>query len=313
MNETALRFDHTTKTYGQQTVLNDVVLDIPHGEVMALIGHNGAGKTTMMKLLLGLIRPTTGSVRVMGVDPASYASLEGKYSIGFLPELVAFQQAMTGLEVMNFYARLKRTDLARNEVLLERVGLSDVTRNRIKTYSKGMRQRLGLAQALLGEPRIMLLDEPTSGLDPALRRSFYSIISELKAAGVTVLLSSHALSELEMHVDKIAIMNNGQLMATGSLDQLRQQARMPVRIRVCTQDVLASDIASRLDGVVVSQINGHMVEFSCAPADKMILIRRIVNLGVAVTDMEIELPSLDQLYSHYRGETENNIVGGAPS
>ncbi len=303
MSEPALTFEHTTKTYDRQTVLNDVMLSIPRGEVIALVGHNGAGKTTMMKLLLGLIRPTSGRVRVMGADPASRASLDSKYTLGFLPELVAFQQAMTGLEVMNFYSRLKRTGLARNGELLERVGLSDAANNRIKTYSKGMRQRLGLAQALLGEPKIMLLDEPTSGLDPALRRSFYTIISELKSSGVTIMLSSHALSELETHVDKIAIMNEGQLMATGSLDQLRQQAHMPVRIRVRTQDVSASHIADLLDGTTVSQINGRMVEFSCEPKDKMILIRRIAKLGIAVTDMEIELPSLDQLYSHYRGET----------
>ncbi|MBT4889997.1 MAG: ABC transporter ATP-binding protein [Rhodospirillales bacterium] len=302
MTTTALSFENTTKVYGKYTALKDVVLNIPQGEIMALVGHNGAGKTTMMKLLLGLIRPTSGSVRVMDVDPASSASSTVKRSLGFLPETVAFQHAMTGIEVMNFYGRLKRTDLSRNADLLDRVGLADAARNRVKTYSKGMRQRLGLAQALLGDPKVMLLDEPTSGLDPALRRSFYDTISALKAEGVTVLLSSHALTELEIHVDKVAIMNKGQLMATGNLDELRANAHMPVRIRVRSSDVSASDIASQLGGAEVSQINGHMVEFACSAQDKMILIRRIAELGVAVTDMEIELPSLDQLYSHYRHE-----------
>ena len=302
MTTPALAFENVTKTYGSHTVLRDVVLSIPHGEVMALVGHNGAGKTTMMKLLLGLVRPTSGIVRVMDMDPASSTSSAAKHNLGFLPETVAFQQAMTGIEVLNFYGRLKRTDLRKNAELLARVGLAEASRNRVKTYSKGMRQRLGLAQALLGDPKIMLLDEPTSGLDPALRRSFYDTISDLKDAGVTVLLSSHALTELEIHVDKVAIMNRGQLMATGTLDELRSNAHMPVRIRVRSRDVSANDIASRLGGAEVSQINGHMVEFTCTPENKMILVRRIAELGVAVTDMEIELPSLDQLYSHYRHE-----------
>ncbi len=299
----ALALENTSKVYGRHTVLNDVVMDIPQGEVMALVGHNGAGKTTMMKLFLGLIRPTSGTVRVMGIDPASSTSSAAKHNLGFLPETVAFQQGMTGVEVLNFYARLKRTDISRNTELLERVGLADAARDRVKTYSKGMRQRLGLAQALLGEPKVMLLDEPTSGLDPSLRRSFYNTISTLKNGGVTVLLSSHALTELEAHVDKVAIMNNGRLMATGRLDDLRNDARIPVRIRVRSHDISASDIAARLNGAKISQINGYMVEFACSPEDKMILVRRIAELGVAVTDMEIEVPSLDQLYNYYRYET----------
>ncbi len=310
MTQVALSFDQTTKIYGQHTVLSDVNLQIPEGEIMALIGHNGAGKTTMMKLLLGLIQPTKGKVQVMGLDPACKTSTETKRNLGFLPETVAFQQAMTGVEVLNFYARLKRTDLARNVELLERVGLLDASKDRVKTYSKGMRQRLGLAQALLGAPKVMLLDEPTTGLDPALRRSFYDMVATLKSSGVTVLLSSHALTELETYVDKVAIMDKGCLMATGNLAELRHNARMPVRIRVRSNEVSSSDIANRLAGATVSQINGHSVEFVCDPQDKMYLFRRIAELGVDVTDMDVELPSLDQLYSYYRNEVNK---GEAPS
>jgi len=297
-----LQFDAACKAYDGTTVLDDVSLNVDEGKVVALVGHNGAGKTTMMKLLLGLIRPCSGAVKILGLDPAGPDGADAKRNLGFLPETVAFQQAMTGLEVLNFYARLKQVDLRANVELLERVGLADAANSRVKTYSKGMRQRLGLAQALLGSPRVMLLDEPTTGLDPALRRAFYDMLSELRLDGVTVLLSSHALSELEPRVDKLAIMNQGKLMASGTLPELRSAARIPVRIRLHTQDGTASHIADQLGDADVSRINGRTVEFTCASEEKMILVRRISELGGTVEDLEIELPTLDQLYAHYRDE-----------
>lgn len=300
MTDAALSFDHASKLYDGHTALADVVLSIAPGETLALVGHNGAGKTTMMKLLLGLIRPTTGAVRVLGLDPAGPDGVDAKRALGFLPETVAFQQAMTGMELMNFYARLKRTDLSANAALLEKVGLGAAAERRVKTYSKGMRQRLGLAQALLGNPRLMLLDEPTSGLDPATRRQFYETISDLRDDGVTVLMSSHALSEFESHVDRIAIMSAGHLMAAGTLSELRQEADMPVQIRLRTRDGAAADIASRLGGANVTRVNGSTIEFSCSPDGKMDLVRQVTDMGVTVEDMEIDLPSLDQLYRHYR-------------
>lgn len=302
MTKATLQFERAGKTYDGNTVLDNVSLDVNQGTAVALVGHNGAGKTTMIKLLLGLIRPSSGRVRILGLDPAGPDGAKAKHNLGFLPETVAFQQAMTGLEVLNFYARLRRADLKANTELLERVGLADVARQRVKTYSKGMRQRLGLAQALLGTPRVMLLDEPTSGLDPTLRRGFYDILSDLKQNGATVLLASHALSELESRVDKVAIMNKGKLIANGSISELRSAAKIPVRIRLRTRDGTAGAIAERLGGADVSQVNGQTVEFSCAPEDKMMLVRRVSELGVAIEDMEIELPTLDQLYSHYRSE-----------
>ncbi len=302
MTMATLQFEGAGKTYDGKTVLDDVSLNINEGSVVALVGHNGAGKTTMMKLLLGLIRPCSGQVRVLGLDPAGPEGSEAKRNLGFLPETVAFQQAMTGLDVLNFYARLKRADLNANRTLLARVGLADAAGQPVKTYSKGMRQRLGLAQALLGAPRVMLLDEPTTGLDPALRRSFYDTLSALKREGVTVLLSSHALSELESRIDKVAIMNNGKLIASGTLSELRNQARVPVRIRLRTRDGQANEIANQLSGAEISRVNGQIVEFVCAPEEKMVLVRRVSELGVAIEDMEIDLPTLDQLYSHYRND-----------
>lgn len=302
MTMATLQFKGAGKTYDGKTALENVTLDVAEGALVALVGHNGAGKTTMMKLLLGLAHPTSGNVSVLSIDPAGPDGAEAKRNLGFLPETVSFQQAMTGLEVLNFYARLKHADLGENMELLAKVGLADAAKHRIKTYSKGMRQRLGLAQALLGSPKVMLLDEPTSGLDPALRREFYDNLSTLKQDGTTILLSSHALTELESRIDKVAIMNAGKLMASGTLAELRSEAQIPVRIRLRTKDGVASEIAERLGGADIRRINGRTVEFACSPEDKMILVRQVSELGVAIEDMEIELPTLEQLYSHYRDE-----------
>jgi len=302
MSEATLQFIDAGKTYGGKVVLDDVSLTIEQSSVVALVGHNGAGKTTMMKLLLGLIRPSRGQVKVLGADPAGPDGVESRRHLGFLPETISFQGAMTGLDAMNFYARLKRVDLKQNMELLDRVGLADAARMRIKTYSKGMRQRLGLAQAMLGEPKVLLLDEPTTGLDPQLRRRFYDTLSKLKNDGATILLSSHALSELETRIEKVAIMKNGRLIANGSLHDLRNKANIPVRMRLLTRDGSADEIANQLAGVDINLVNGRTVEFSCAAKDKMMILRRVSEIGVAVEDVEIQLPSLDQLYSHYRDE-----------
>ncbi len=302
MTMATLQFECVGKTYDGNTVLDNVSLDVREGTAVALVGHNGAGKTTMIKLLLGLILPSSGRVRILGLDPAGPDGAEAKRNLGFLPETVAFQQAMTGLEVLNFYARLKRADRKANMELLGRLGLADVAKQRVKTYSKGMRQRLGLAQALLGTPRVMLFDEPTTGLDPSLRRGFYDILSDLKQDGATVLLASHALSELESRVDRVAIMNKGKLIACGTISELRGAAKIPVHLCLRTRDGTAGAIADRLGGADISQVNGQTVKFTCAPEDKMMLVRRVSELGVAIEDMEIELPTLDQLYSHYRDE-----------
>src|SRR6188472_4034629 len=157
-----------TKSYRKVHALTEFSCSLDEGETVALVGHNGAGKTTLIKLMLGLIRPSAGAVRVLGEDPAA-GEFAARRRLGYLPENVSFNAALTGHETLAFYARLKREPAKAVAVLLERVGLTHAANRRVGTYSKGMRQRLGLAQALLGRPRVLLLDEPTTGLDPALR------------------------------------------------------------------------------------------------------------------------------------------------
>ena len=168
--------------------------------------------------------------------------------IGYLPENLALYPALTGAETLNFYARLKRGTTAGNAELLDRVGLAAAVDRRVKTYSRGMRQRLGLAQALLGAPRALFLDEPTTGLDPASRKDFYAILRELRRDGAMVLLSSHALAELEGQVDRVVVMNRGKKVADGDIAQLRGLAAIRPRIRfrpVALRRFRGLDAASR--------------------------------------------------------------------
>jgi Cu-processing system ATP-binding protein len=298
----AVAFDQVGKRYGDITAVEQVDLAVAAGESLALLGHNGAGKTTLLKLMLGLIRPSSGRVRVLGVDPAGGDGARGRRETGFLPEHVAFDAAMSGLELLRFYARLKRSAGTQCLELLERVGLAEAARRRVRTYSKGMRQRLGLAQALLGAPRLLLLDEPTGGLDPASRQRFYEILRDLSARGSTVILSSHLLTELEQRTDRLVILDRGRVVASGTLDELRARARLPERFRVAVANGKAEEVSRQLAGAVdLALVNGSSLSFSCLPEAKMPIVRRLVELGPLVEDLNMVSPSLEDVYASFVG------------
>ncbi|MGQ9366677.1 ABC transporter ATP-binding protein [Azospirillum sp. ST 5-10] len=290
-----------TKRYGAQTAVRGVDLALEAGECVALVGHNGAGKSSLIKLMLGLTTPSEGRIRVLGEDPAGSAAAGVRRRIGFLPESIAFQPAMTGRECLDFYARLKGVPVAGNPALLERVGLAaEAALRRVGTYSKGMRQRLGLAQALLGGPRVLFLDEPTTGLDPALRQSFYEIVRDLRDGGTTILLCSHALTELEGQADRVVVMNRGRKVAEGSLATLRTLAQLPVRIRLTLPDEAVATLAglADLEGAAV-RLAGGVVELTCANDDKVGMLRHLACRDLDLADIEIVQPSLDEMYAHF--------------
>lgn len=293
-----------TKSYGKVPAVTDVTCSLKEGETIALVGHNGAGKTTLIKLMLGLIRPDSGMVRVLGEDPAA-GQFAARRRLGYLPENVSFNMALTGRETLSFYARLKRVPLDIVGALLERVGLAGAADRRVGTYSKGMRQRLGLAQALLGRPRVLLLDEPTTGLDPALRRSFYEIVAELRADGATVLLSSHALTELEGKADRVVIVNRGAKIADGTIEELRQIAKLPTRIRVRLADCEAGRVDDWIGRTGAwKRINGHVLEIDAQPGEKISLLRSAASTDAPVVDLDVAPPTLDELYAHFLGAQE---------
>ena len=286
-----------TRRYGKQEAVRDFDLTLRAGECVGLVGHNGAGKSTLIKIMLGLVLPSAGSVRVLGEDPAKGAAARARRELGYLPENVALQPSMTGAETLAFYARLKREPVARNATLLERVGIAAAAHRRVGTYSKGMRQRLGLAQALLGSPRALLLDEPTTGLDPALRHSFYEIIRDLRRDGAMVLLSSHALAELEGQVDRVVVMNQGRKVADGSIADLRGLAAIRPRIRLRLPCAPRAVVNGPDAWAGWSRLSEGVLELSCDETEVASALR---GLPASARDIEIVRPSLDDLYAAFQ-------------
>ncbi|PTX48225.1 Cu-processing system ATP-binding protein [Gemmobacter caeni] len=278
-----------TKQFAGVTALSDVTLSVAPGERVALLGHNGAGKSTMMKIILGLIPQTAGQVTVCSAAPGSAAA---RAQVAYLPENAAFHPALTGLEQMRHYLALRGEPATAALPLLEQVGLGAAARRRIGTYSKGMRQRVGLAQALIGSPRLLVLDEPTSGLDPVSRRDFYALLDGLAARGASILLSSHALTEVEARTDRILILSKGRLVAEGPLADLRRQAALPVALHVTPRAGAELD----LPGAVAV---GGALHLTCAQDEKLALLARITAMGDAVADLEVLPPSLEDIYSHF--------------
>jgi Cu-processing system ATP-binding protein len=294
VSDPTIRLQGVSKRYGAAAVVQGVDLAVQPGECIALVGHNGAGKSTLIKMALGLLRPSEGRVELLGKDPAGHWGVQFRRGVGFLPENVAFAPAMTGREVLSFYARLKRLPARAGDPLLERFDLADAARRRVATYSKGMRQRLGLAQALLGAPRVLFLDEPTTGLDPDSRRMVYAILDELRQAGATVLLSSHALTEIEAKADRVAVMKRARLIACGTMAELRRQADLPVRIRLQLPGGPAAYGPGILGPGMPRWLDATRVELTCANDDKIATIRRLSALA-GLSDIEIQPPTLDDL------------------
>tara|TARA_R110000868_G_scaffold162903_3_gene394782 strand:- start:267972 stop:268898 length:927 start_codon:yes stop_codon:yes gene_type:complete len=302
-NNPAILLQGVTKTYDGQNAVDDLSLDVLAGESVALLGHNGAGKTTLIKLILGLVRPDKGNIRILGREPSSPGDDKTRCQLGYLPENIAFYNGMSGAETLAFFARLKCHPLSDCARILARVGLSDAAHKRVSHYSKGMRQRLGLAQALLGNPRVLMLDEPTTGLDPELRTAFYDIVRELEEDGVTIILSSHALTELEAHTRKIVIMRKGCLIASGTIDDLRRRANLPVHIRLITRPGMGAACAEKIpEGVTCERINDHGLDLTLPSERKIDVLRHLSTTVPELDDVDIKLPSLNDLYMHFQKE-----------
>jgi Cu-processing system ATP-binding protein len=292
MSDKTLIISAASKVRGKTQVLRGVDLEVAPGERVALLGHNGAGKSTLMKMILGLTPLSGGEILIGTARPGSTLA---RRDTAFLPESVNFHPTLTGREQLTLFARLTggAADIGG---LLERVGLGEAMDNRIATYSKGMRQRLGLAQVLLGRPKLALLDEPTSGLDPLSRQDLYAIIDELAAQGTAVLIASHALTEVEAQTDRIAILRKGVKVADDTLANLSRIAGLPTRLRVLARDGQVEHIADVTGG---TRINGASVEIYCDASEKMHALRRIAAMGDTVADVEMTPPRLEDLYRYY--------------
>lgn len=292
MNEIVSAREITMK-FKALEALKQVSIDVAPGEQVALLGHNGAGKTTLFRIVLGFINPTHGTIAIAGYRAGSRAA---RGVLSYLPEQVAFPKMLTGREIVEFYARLKDAARADVQKVLQKVDLAEAADRRVDTYSKGMRQRLGLAQALVGNPGLLLLDEPTSGLDPISRQHFYELTAEVAARGGAVLLSSHGLSELEAKTDRVAILRKGELVADGPLAQLQKEANLPIRLQIRASADAVEEVHAKLGG---SRLNCASVELFCSIDDKMRTLAAVGALGTRVEDVDVSPPTLDEIYRYY--------------
>jgi Cu-processing system ATP-binding protein len=289
-----LTISRLTKRFQAVEALKDVSLALEPGKRAALLGHNGAGKSTMMKIVLGLIPFESGEVLVCGERPGSTSA---RAQVAYLPENAAFHPALTGEEQLRHYLSLRGESPRKAMELLARVGLAHAARRRIGTYSKGMRQRVGLAQTLIGRPRLLVLDEPTSGLDPVSRRDFYDLLDGLAAEGTAILLSSHVLTEVEARTDRILILSGGELVAEGTLADLRSRAALPTILLVRPAPGHAAALAAAFPKGV--QGDDGVLRLACAQSEKLPLLAGIAALGEQVADLDVIPPSLEDIYSHF--------------
>jgi ABC-2 type transport system ATP-binding protein len=283
------------KTFGSHVAVNGLDLTVSRGQVFGLLGPNGAGKTTVIKMMLGLVRPTAGSLELLGrpaTDPAARAS------VGFLPEQFRFHEWLTAREFLDFHGELYgmggEERRARIPVALDRVGLAHRAHSQLRTFSKGMLQRIGLAQAILSEPLLLILDEPTSGLDPVGRREVRDLIAELRAQGLTVLLNSHILSEIERVCDEVAILDLGKLVWQGRMNDLADE-RIEVTVELSELSDAALGAVRRLaPDVAASSGSLHFTASSAAIVSDV--VATLTSHGARIYAVRPERPSLEDLF-----------------
>lgn len=293
-----------TKRYpGGVTAVDGLTLRVPEGAVFGFLGPNGAGKTTTMRMLVGLVRPTSGRIRVLGRPPGAPAELR---RVGALIESPAFYPHLSGVDNLRLAARYAGVpDSAADRVLAE-VGLTDRARSPFRTYSLGMKQRLGVAAALLKEPSLLILDEPTNGLDPAGVSEIRELLRSLGQHGRTVLLSSHVLGEVEQVCDQIAVLNRGRLVAEGTSDELRAAlGGGELRIAADPADKAAACLRDHPGVRAVESVDGTL-RVSAAPALAAELNRTLVEAGIDVRELRTVRHSLEEAFLELTSTTGSN-------
>jgi ABC-2 type transport system ATP-binding protein len=284
--------------------LDDVTLAVRPGEIFGFLGPNGAGKTTCIRLLLGFLHPTAGTARVLGLD-VGRDSVAIRGEVGYLPGGIALYDAMTGLDLLDYLGAFYRRPPVLRERLLDGLELAarDLARP-IRDYSRGMRQKLGIIQALQHDPALAILDEPSEGLDPLMQRAFYEILDELRAAGRTVFLSSHILSEVERVCDRVAIVRRGRLVALEEIGALLARRRRAVEMRVEGAPPLLAGVPGvsgivMVDGRLRCQLEGDVRPFLAAIARS------------AVTDLTIEPARLEEAFLEFYEDGGGRTAGAA--
>ncbi len=294
-----------TKRYGAFTAVDNLTLRVRAGEVFGLLGPNGSGKTTTILMLLGLTEPTSGTARVLGEDPARNP-LAVKRRVGYLPDSVGFYDELTAVENLAYTARLNglrgREADERIDEVLARMGLADVAHKPVGTFSRGMKQRLGLAEILLKRPQVAILDEPTAGLDPHAAHEFLDLIRGLRADGLTVLLSSHLLHQVQAVCDRVGLFNKGKMVLEGTVEELARRVlggAYRISVEVTGDDNLEAALAG-LPGVVrVRRERPGLYTLDTQADLRGEVARRIATTRANLLGITIAQPSLDEVYEKY--------------
>lgn len=314
MGEIVLESQGLTKRYNGFVAVDNLDLTVRQGEVFGLLGPNGAGKTTAILMLLGLTEPTAGSVQVLGFDPARQP-LSVKAHVGYLPEQLGFYDRLTARENVIYTAKLnglRREDAyQRIDAALAQMGLSKVAAQRVATFSRGMRQRLGLADVLLKQPQLIIMDEPTQGLDPEAAREFLEIIRRLKADGITILLSSHLLHQVQAVCDRVGFFYQGRMVLEGTVKELAQHVlggAYRIHLEAEGSDEL-EDGLRHLDGVVnVKRSDSNIYELEAEKDLRAEAARAVVEAGGKLLSLDIEAPGLDEIYARYFQQEVDHVA-----
>ncbi len=313
MSEPVIVAKGLTKKYGNFTAVDHLDLTINKGEVFGLLGPNGAGKTTIILMTLGLTEPNEGSVKVLGFDPQRHP-LSVKARVGYMPDQVGFYDELTGRENLIYTAKLngfsRQDAYQRIDEVLAEVGLGDMANSRVSTYSRGMRQRLGVADVMLKRPEIIIMDEPTQGLDPEHAHEFLDMVRSLKKSGITILLSSHLLEQVQAVCDQVGLFSHGKMVLSGTVPQLARQVlgkAYRVDLMLDKPDQAILNALKEVPGVVNVEETDGQVAVETSEDRRAEVARVVINHGGRLLMMGMQTQSLDAIYTKYFEEVEHGF------
>ena len=284
-----------TKRFGDLLAVDNLSVNVRKGEIYGFLGPNGAGKTTTIKMILGLIYPTAGEVYINGVlmHPDN---VEIKKEIGYLPERVSFYNNLTPVQTLNFFCELKGENKSIVPELLKEVGLYDVAHSKVGTFSKGMVQLLGFAQAMIGLPSIYILDEPSGGLDARWVKVIRDRIKELNEKGATVIFSSHILSEVQALCHRICVIDKGHLVAEDTIENLNKKLNIKPKLIIEVKEMKTVKDIEDIDGVDEVEVKSNEIIITCESNKKLQIIEDIKNMGIVIEEFRTVEPSVEDVF-----------------